>query len=244
MSLVFRAESARNRQPDPIHSSLLLLLLILFFSPLLFTSLCPSLQSPLLFPAHYPFTSSFPHPPSPFSPSLLFLFFSFFFFFCRLSGFSPSLFPDPREEWFCEVPPVSSQTSRQTILPSTICPSVHPFLRAFCHTHTSVRGERSLPASSTLWKQSSEGSRPAPRSESTPPASFYLQPPGPSFGFQLHGKTFGAAANVPPLHLLLPPLSPDQGRLVRRVDLFYPLQLKGCLFATKKKKKTRQFFIL
>lgn len=133
---------------------------------------------------------------------------------------------------------MSSQTSRQTIIPSTICPSVHPFLRAFCHTHTSVRGERSLPASSTLWKQSSEGSRPAPRSERTPPASFYLQPPGPSFGFQLHGKTFGAAANVPPLHLLLPPLSPDQGRMVRRVDLFYPLQLKGCLFATKKKKNT------
>lgn len=31
-------------------------------------------------------------------------------------------------------------------------------------------------------------------------------------GLQLHGQTPGPAANVPPVHLLLPPLSPNQGK--------------------------------
>lgn len=67
-------------------------------------------------------------------------------------------------------------------------------------------------------------------SEHSQPVSFFLQPPGALIGLQLHGKTFGAAANVPPLHLLLPPLSPNQGRVVLDINLTDALYyfLKSC----------------
>ncbi|KAF3840043.1 hypothetical protein F7725_018760 [Dissostichus mawsoni] len=186
----FRAESARNRQPDPIHHPLLLLtpppllLLLLLLppssssSPSPFTLSLSCFSIPLLFSVSccYPFNISLPHL---LLPQLLFL----------------------RLLWILSVSLVSSRQYDLSSYPSFLCVLV-------TLTHTSVRGERF----SLYVPHSSEGHWPPPWSGRSLTCELLSPASRTSFGFQLHGKTFGAAANVPPLHYYYPHY-PDQAVL-------------------------------
>lgn len=89
VSLVFRAESARNRLQDPIYFSLLFFLLFLQSFPF---NLAPSFSVVSWIASYYRSVICFASPSTSFSLSPVFPH--------RLSGFSPSLFPDAQVEWF------------------------------------------------------------------------------------------------------------------------------------------------
>lgn len=181
-----------------------------FYPALLLVLLFDSLYC---FPScYYPSVSSFPHPTHPSHAA-------------SLRCFPGHLFSRPGGKGsVCDDPlPAPKQSDRLKLHTLSAPLSTASSLNRLWTSET-----ESLSVSSTPGNSPSEGFRPAAGSHRAPPVSFYLQLLGPSVAFQLHGKTFGAAANVPPLHLLLSPLSPDEGKMVISADLFYPL-LQSCL---------------